>query len=608
MNQTVNCKYKTTIFKYSAISCIIFTLTLSTIIIEQKNRFLMKDTIALNNSKLHYKILDGLRGITIAVLVVFPFVVWLGVGGKNDLRSLSDFLDHIIDHKEQYIEIKEDKINSLKKLLIKKDPSLGYVYEINDQLCNEYKKYKLDSAIHYALQNTRIAQELDSHYLTCVSAINLASIYSFAGKTLESEKILKNIDTQNLPEDLLPDYYETYARFYEHYATTSNQNRYYFQVELYRDSLLYVLEPSTYRYKIVMAYKYIQKRENDKAEELLNSLLEMETVDSPEYALITSYLGIIYRRKGESELEKKYFIMSAIADVKNSIKENASFMQLARISYNKGDLAKAFRYTQVAIEDAVFSGVQFRTAEMAGFYSIINASYQVNEANTNNILKRYLALISMLSVFLILLVLYVYKQLKKLSHIKEELSQANIKLKELILELNETNNLMNERNEQLSESNQIKEQYIAQFFHQCSSYIDKMENYRKTLYKLAINRHYEELIKKLKSTTVVENELEGLFAHFDVIFLGLYPNFVSDFNALLSRDEHLTLKSDGLLTRELRIYALLRLGITDGTQIASFLRCSLSTIYNYRTKMRNKAASNRNQFEDMVMKIGISKK
>ena len=225
----------------------------------------------------------------------------------------------------------------------------------------------------------------------------------------------------------------------------------------------------------------------------------------------------------------------------------------------------------------------------------------------NNSMPHCEILISLLFVFLTILALYLYKKLKKILHIKEELSQANIKLKKLIFELNEAKSIMNERNEQLSESNQIKEQYIAQFFHRCSLYIDKLEDYRRTLYKMAINKHYEELIKKLKSTSIVETELEELYTNFDAIFLGLYPNFLSEFNTLLTKNEQIILKTDSSLTRKLRLYALLRLGITDNAQIASFLRCSLSTIYNYRTKMRNKAASNRDQFEDMVMKTGIYK-
>jgi hypothetical protein len=358
------------------------------------------------------------------------------------------------------------------------------------------------------------------------------------------------------------------------------------------------LDPSSFKYKINKVHQYINQGQYNDAEKLLFRLLETENIDTPEYALITHYLGAIYGIAGDAKSEKKYYIMSAIADIKNAIKENASFQRLALIYYDNGDIAGAFKYTQTAIEDAVFSGVQFRTAQMSEFYSIINASYQAKEVKANNLLKLYLVLISILTVFLILLVSYIYKQMKKLSIIKEALSQTNDKLTEL-------NEELNEKNMQLWESNQVKEQYIAQFFNLCSTYIDQMEDYRNTLYKLGINKQYEELIKKLKSTTAVDNELEKLYGYFDRIFLNLYPTFVSDFNALLAKDEQIILKSDDLLNKELRIYALLRLGITDSVKIAGFLRCSMSTIYNYRTKMRNKAVINRDEFEEMVMNIGI---
>ncbi|NDV80944.1 DUF6377 domain-containing protein [Bacteroides sp. 51] len=528
--------------------------------------------------------------------------------GKNDLKQLSNFLDHIINNKEQYTEKKEQEINSLKKLLKKKGSSPEYIYEINYKLCDEYEKYKIDTAVYYALENVRIAQQLDNQRLKFMSDIRLASVYSYSGKFLESRDILKNIPSHQLPQDLLPVYYETYSRFFYHYAVISNQGGYNREAGIYQDSLLSVLEPSTFKYKINLANKYANMRKNKEAEEILNDLFRTETADSPEYAMITHNLAVINGRKEEWELEKKYYIMSAIADIKSSIKENASCLRLALIYYNSGDINKAFRYTQSAIEDAVFSGAQFRTAEMAEFYSIINASYQLKETKTNSKLKTNLIWISILSIFLILLVIYIYKQMKKLSRVKEKLSQTNIKLNNLITELNERNNQINERNEQLHESNQIKEQYIAQFFNLCSTYIDKIEEFRKGLYKLAINRQYEDLIKRLKSTATVDNDLEELYANFDNIFLNLYPTFVSDFNSLLEQEEQIHLKTDDLLNKELRIYALLRLGITDSTQIAGFLRCSMSTIYNYRTKMRNKAAFNREKFEEMVMKIGIMKK
>jgi len=541
-------------------------------------------------------------------LILFLICIYTtSLNGKNDIKSLSDYLDHIINNKEQFNQQKEIEINNLKKLLEKKGSSTEYIYEINQKLCDEYKKFKVDSAIYYAKKNVEIADSLNNSYWKYQSEIFLANMYSYSSKFLESENILKKIYSADLPSDLLPDYYETYYRFYEHYLTISNQSNYHQIVDSYHDSLLSVLAPSSFKYQYNMAHKYINEGKIDIAEDLLLKILENIDIDSPEYALITHYLGVISGIRNLPEQEKKYFTMSAIADIKNSIKENASCQRLALIYYDNGDLAKSFRYAQSAIEDALFSGVQFRTAEMSEFYSIINATHQAKELKTNSQLKTYLILISILLTFVTLLVVYIYKQMKKVSRIKEQLSESNGKLKEVIEELNNTNNIVNERNDQLSESNLIKEQYITQFFHQCSSYIEKIEEYRKTLYKLTINKQFDTLIKSLKSTSVVDTELEELYAQFDSIFLGLYPTFVSDFNALLSKDDQINLKSDGLLTRELRIYALLRLGITDGTQISSFLRCSLSTIYNYRSKMRNKASINRDQFEDMVMKIGISK-
>jgi len=202
---------------------------------------------------------------------------------------------------------------------------------------------------------------------------------------------------------------------------------------------------------------------------------------------------------------------------------------------------------------------------------------------------------------LVLLFVYLYKQLRRVYRIKEELSQTNAKLARL-------NEELGEKNEQLSDSNAVKVQYIARFFDLCSMYIDKMDDYRKSLKKLAQDRKFDELNRRLKSTSMLEDEQDELYKNFDAIFLNLYPSFVEDFNALLTEDERIVLKQEDLLNKELRIYALLRLGITDSVKIASFLRCSLSTVYNYRTKVRNKAAISREEFEKMVMKIGTAHK
>ncbi len=304
---------------------------------------------------------------------------------------------------------------------------------------------------------------------------------------------------KTLPTPLLPLYYETYNRLFGHYAAISYQKKYDRQAALYGDSLMMVLDPASYAYRSNRAGRLIGQGRLDEAQSLLTELLgEIET-NTPHYAEITYAFGSLFQKRHDDRLALKYYVVSAIADIRNATKENASLQALARMSYAAGDLSDAFKYAQAAIDDALFSNVQFRTAQMAEFYSIINASYQAKEARSKSTLQHYMLLISLLSVVLALLFAYLYKQLRKLSRTKEELSQANLRLTQL-------NDELNDKNAQLSDSNDLKEQYIARFFDLCSLYIDKMDSYRKTLNRLAQNRQFDELFKRLKSTSMMENE------------------------------------------------------------------------------------------------------
>lgn len=194
--------------------------------------------------------------------------------------------------------------------------------------------------------------------------------------------------------------------------------------------------------------------------------------------------------------------------------------------------------------------------------------------------------------------------MKKLSVARKELSMANEQLNELNHEMYRINIELKKTNRALSENNFIKEEYIGRYMDQCSKYIDKLDNYRRSLNKIASTGKIDELQKILKTTDFIENELKEFYNDFDTTFLQLFPNFVEDFRKLLIDDECLQLKSGQLLNTELRIVALIRLGITDSVKISHFLRCSLSTVYNYRTKMRNKAVCKREEFEEKIMLIG----
>lgn len=534
-------------------------------------------------------------------------LIALGVGSgtlyaNNELKLLADSLRRMIDEKPVFVHKKEVRINRIKSKLKSANLTPEQEYKINLQLYYEYKKFVVDSAIHYVNRNVEIARKMDKAYLKYESSLQLSLLYSMCGRYRDAELILENIKRSELPRELLPVYYETYSRFWEYYSISATNNRYGKQRAAYQDSLLALLDHNSFDYKLSKAY-YYGRHDSVKAKKIIGELLETEEVGSPNYAMITHSCAGMYRHQNRPDEVKKYYMLSAIADIQNATRETASLQALALIQYEDRKLADAFKFTQSAIDDVVSSGIHFRAMEIYKFYSIINSAYQTEQAKSRSNLVTFLVSTSVILFLLLLLVVCIYVQMRKILKIKRALVQSNEKLLRLNDKLNHMNSQLNDKNTQLFETNNIKEQYIAEFFDVCFSYISKMEKFQNVLYKYAINRYYDELIKKLKSPALINSELTALYTRFDTVFLGLYPTFVSDFNALLKDEEKIVLKPDALLNRELRIYALLRLGITDSGRIANFLRCSTSTVYNYRTKMRNKAAVDRDEFENEIMKI-----
>jgi len=534
----------------------------------------------------------------LVILVHFP------VFASESTDDIIAKLNLALQNKAHYVRLKEERILNFKK--IKSDNlTKEQEYNYNKTLYAEYQKFNSDSAIHYVKKNLKIAEELQNKDLKDLANIQLVTLYSSSGKYRESEDILKSINKNKLAAILLPNYYVAYREFFEHYAANSYDIKYIRQIRKYRDSLLTVLDPASLNYRINKIQQGMSQKKLKEAETKLLALFQNIKEDNPHYAMITYLLGSIYERTHQLEFRKKYYALSATADLKNANKDNASLQELALVFYETEDVDMAYKLTQSAIEDALYCNVQFRTLLMSEVYSIINTVYLEREAKRKTELQLYLLCISLLSAFLIAAVIYVYKQMKKVSRIRGELFITSQKLAELNQHITETNKQLQERNAQLSESNHVKEEYIAHFFSLCSTYINKLENYRIILNKKATAKQFDEIYKMLKSTTLVDNELEELYKNFDIIFLNLYPTFVKDFNSLLINEEQIVLKQGELLNTELRIFALIRLGITDSVKIAAFLRYSLSTIYNYRTRARNKAAVSRNDFEEMVMKIGL---
>lgn len=278
-------------------------------------------------------------------------------------------------------------------------------------------------------------------------------------------------------------------------------------------------------------------------------------------------------------------MLAAIADTKLAVKENEALLTLAVNLYHEGDIDRAYNYIKVALDDAIFYNSRFKNTVIARIHPIIENTYLYKLEKQN--LRFYILLTSLFVIALAITLFFTFKQTKIVLRAKKNL---NIMNEELIL-----------LNKNLDEANLIKEKYVGYFMNQCAIYINKLDEYRKNVNRKIKTGQVDELYKS--SSRPFEKELEGLYANFDKAFLKLYPHFVEEFNSLLIPDEQYRLEKDQLNT-ELRIFALIRLGITDVGQIAVFLHYSVQTIYNYKSKVKRMSILDSNLFEEEVKKLG----
>lgn len=228
--------------------------------------------------------------------------------------------------------------------------------------------------------------------------------------------------------------------------------------------------------------------------------------------------------------------------------------------------------------------------------------------NQKKSLERYIAIITVMALLLVAMLFYMRRQMVKIAKARREVEEAYNRQNKLTEELRASNEKLTDANNAIAEISELKEVYIGRYMDQCLTYIEKLDTYRKTMGKLVNSGKTGELKSLLKSSTAVDDELKAFYDQFDKTFLSLFPTFVEEFNSLLLPEEAILPKKEGALNTELRIYALIRLGITDSDKIAKFLRYSLTTIYNYRTKVRNKARGDRNSLDTEVLKIGKSRR
>ncbi len=529
------------------------------------------------------------------------------VADNDGLQDIYRQIDEAIDHSPEYVAEYEKQIEEKRQEYVGAEMAEDK-YQLAFKLYDLYKAFMNDSALYYIDEAEQWAKQQGNAARAGNCRILRAFQCSTVGYYSEALAFLRTTDKSQLDSIGLKNYYKAQMHVYGELGYYSKirslQAGYYQSRTLYRDSLYSMVSHDNPDYLMNRIYELKDQNRLAEARELCNQWMKLVKPDSHDYAIVSYYYWLSCEDLNEA---KHWLAISALNDVRNAVMDQASLLQLAELLNDEGDLERSYKYIRFTWDCNNRFNTRMRSWQITPILNVIENNYQEAVDRNTKVLWTSIVVVSVLALLLLGVLFFLHRRNQQLAAARnalktsnDELASVNNQLSTVNSQLSTLNVQLSDVNAQLSESNRVKEEYIGRFISLCSQYIDKLDDYRKMVNKKMKNKELEELFRISKSTELKEKELEELFLNFDSVFLHLFPNFVNDFNNLLQPEMQVRPKEENRLSTEIRIFALIRLGIEDSSKIAEFLHYSVNTIYNYRARIKNGAIGNREQFERQV--------
>lgn len=499
-----------------------------------------------------------------------------------------DRLDSTLELTDEYVRAKEQRISSIENMLHSRGVTPLQQYQIYHQLYEEYFAFQFDKANEALDSQVVLAKELGDRSLKDDAMLDKALLLTNAGFFLEASLAFDALDTLGLDKGQMVRWYYARQKFlhdYQEYVSTSDFTVLDAdKITFYQDRILSDTEVSSPINRQIRILRMLEEQDYEHAYEENRYFIGSLDPEGHAYAVQTYWQGVICEKLGLAEENMKWWVESAISDIKGAVKDNASLCSVAIKLGAPEDTERAFKYIRISLDDAVYYNAKLRKVQIASTMPWIQSAYaenkEIQNRERNSFLLFTLAAALMLAVVLLLTVSLYAKGRRSAREVRKQTEQ----LAEYNRSIIEAEDNLRKTNLDLIEANAAKEEYLGLFLSMCSGYLDKL--------------------KKHLTREQYESELKNFYKTFDTSFLSLYPSFVEDLNALLKPEGRIVLKEGEQLNTELRIFALIKLGITQSSHIASLLRYSVNTIYNYRAHVKNAALEDRGNFEDMVKIIG----
>lgn len=558
------------------------------------------------------------------VCLLFPAYVCADTSkhALEENRKLLHSLDSLLEQQDLFVRVKEERIKQL-KMQYSRVKDVKELYAMNRMVYLEYRVYDADSALHYINKNIQLAQQTDNRTWEVVSLLEQSFVLTSSGLLTEALKAVSDIQPEELPQNLRSEYFgrlcTLYSRLRDYSSENSQLSEHYNNLQkAFRDSVYLTATPDELRYWNCRAWLYLGTPKIEPVKQAFEENKQTLSNDSRKYSIATYNLSAIYRSENNESKYLENLILSAMADIRSVNGDIGSLQEIAEYLFKHGEIDRAYNYILYCSQKAMLFHNRVRIVKMSHLQNQIYKAYQEQSRTQQKRLQASLIAVSFLFLVLIGAFLFIRKQMRrlkeanlkldstnqKLSVNMDALSTAHQRLEEVNMQLKDLNTQLQEVNDQLRESNYVKEEYIGYVFNICSTYISKLEEFRKNINRKLKVGQIEDVKAMTDSSATASNELKEFYQNFDTIFLHLYPDFVGDFNALLLPEERIELKEGELLNTELRIHALIRLGITDSVKIADFLHCSAQTVYNNRLRTRNKSIIPKEDFINAVKKLG----
>ena len=491
-------------------------------------------------------------------------------------------LDSYIAQRSKFTQRKEAKLLRLKKQLHMTSDKRSQL-SLYNQIYREYYTYRYDSAMTYAKKGYQLAVQLQDDYFVNLNKINRAAVLSTGGFYSQAEDLMLTMDVEKMSPKLLQYYYYTLAWVYNYWETFCNKSE--FQEGLLAKKRFYLgktLEhignkESALYYYLSGEFEFLKQRTSKKTLQFYMKALSASPLNSRVHASSAYCIARYYYDTDQKDLYEKYIVEAAISDQICPLKENLALQEFSTYLYNK-DASYAKRvakYLYCSMEDAQFYNNRLRMVEISRILPLITETNHQAEVRKNRIITASLVIVSILSLGFLAMAFFAFKMNKRLAKSRREIKSQNT--------------LLDELNQKLLNTNKRRETYMHLFMDISAVYIKKLDDYRKLVSRKIKAKQTADLLTAISSYKLAEEEAANFYIRFDKAFIDLYPNFVEEFNQLLLPEKQIVLPAPNSLTKELRIYALMRLGITDGQELATLLFYSTQTIYNYKAAIRKRA-------------------